>query len=282
MMKFTINNKDISLTTGNCIQILPDMPANSVDIVVTSPPYNFDIKYNSYKDLKDSVDYLRDMYNFSSALRHVLQPSGSIFLNIGAKPSNNWWPRDVLAQFRGHFTLQNVFHWVKSIAIMRESSKSLKEDVLVGHYKPINSSRYVNDCHEYIFHLTKSGSVPIARKAIGVPYSDKSNISRWGGSSEDRRCRGNTWFIPYATVRGKKSHPAAFPVALPDMCIRLHGVHEDSVVLDPFMGSGSSAIAAIGNNANFIGIDIDPLYTTQAYDRIITFGGSQNNSRPLP
>ena len=87
-----------------------------------------------------------------------------------------------------------------------------------GHFKPISSQRFLNDCHEYIFHFTKSGRVEIDRLALGVPYQDKSNIARWSHTSgRDRRCRGNTWFIPYETIQSRQKerpHPATFPVEL--------------------------------------------------------------------
>ena len=72
----------------------------------------------------------------------------------------------------------------------------ITHNISVGHYKPINSSRYINDCHEYIFHLSKNGDLELDRLAIGVEYQDKSNVGRWEGAREDRRCRGSTWFVP--------------------------------------------------------------------------------------
>ena len=55
-----------------------------------------------------------------------------------------------------------------------------------GHFKPINSPRFLNDCHEYVFHFTKSGRVELNRLALGVPYQDKSNIARWSSYSGRR------------------------------------------------------------------------------------------------
>jgi len=64
--------------------------------------------------------------------------------------------------------------------------------VSVGHFKPINSKRFLNDCHEFVFHFTKSGKAPVDRLAVGVPYADKSNISRWFHTEgKDKRCSGN-------------------------------------------------------------------------------------------
>ena len=101
------------------------------------------------------------------------------------------------------FTLQNTFHWIKSITVERRKGgrglPTVAEQVSAGHFKPINSQRYVNDCHEYVFHLTKSGDVKLDRAARGVPYQDKSRTSPAGATpaESDRRCRGNTWFILY-------------------------------------------------------------------------------------
>src|SRR5207253_7485933 len=73
-------------------------------------------------------------------------------------------------QLRDLFVLQNTIHWIKSIAI---------DNRTFGHFKPISSKRFLNDCQEYIFHFTKTGRVEIDRLAVGVPYQDKSNIARW-------------------------------------------------------------------------------------------------------
>ena len=196
----------------------------------------------------------------------MLAEDGSFFLNVGGKPKEPWGPFEVLARVRRIFKLQNVIHWVKSIAIEKAdvgNYPGITKDVCVGHYKPINSKRYLNDCHEYIFHLTKTGSVELDRLAVGVEYQDKSNIARWKGVKKDVRCRGNVWFIPYKTINSRaleRPHPASFPVKLPDMCIRLHGLSRTKLVLDPFLGIGSSAVAALRLDVNFVGFELDREY----------------------
>jgi site-specific DNA-methyltransferase (adenine-specific) len=102
-----------------------------------------------------------------------------------------------------------------------------------------------------------------------VPFKDKSNIAR-RGHAQDLRCRGNTWFIPYDTVQSKAEryhHPSTFPVALPRWCIRLHG-RPDAVVLDPFMGTGTTMVAAQLEGVSGIGIDIDASYVAVAQQRL--------------
>jgi site-specific DNA-methyltransferase (adenine-specific) len=209
------------------------------------------------------------------AAAHVLDPEGSLFLNVGAKPTDPWGALDVAQAARQHLQLQNTIHWVKSIAIDQDAAGAgagLTRDMNVGHYKPINSPRYVNDCHEFVFHFTPGGRTPLDRRAIGVRYQDASNIARWGHSEgRDRRCRGNTWFIPYETIQSRdkeRPHPATFPPRLPEYCLRLHGVPRVSLAMDPFLGLGSTAIAAAGLGLNFIGIEIDDHYLKEAVARV--------------
>ncbi len=247
------------------------LPAGSVDIIVTSPPYNIGKAYNSYDDQKPRDDYLDWMERVASGAARVLADDGSFFLNIGGKPRDPWIPFDVVQRFRPHFTLQNVIHWVKSIAIAKEDAgnyENIAGDVAVGHYQPVNSSRYLSQCHEHIFHFTKEGDVALEKLGIGVPYQDKSNIGRWKAAERDLRDRGNTWFIPYRTVRSSRPHPTSFPEKLPEMCIRLHGCRPGILVLDPFMGIGSTALAAIALGADYIGFEIDPAYRDIAEARI--------------
>ena len=142
-----------------------------------------------------------------------------------------------------------------------------------GHFKPISSKRFLNDCHEYIFHFTKTGRVEIDRLGLGVPYQDKSNIARWRHTrGSDRRCRGNTWFIPYETIQSRakeRPHPATFPVKLAEWCIRLHGVSRVHTMLDPFLGIGNSAVAAQRCGVKeFIGFEIDETYLAEAKRRL--------------
>jgi DNA modification methylase len=87
----------------------------------------------------------------------------------------------------------------------------------------------------------------------------------------DSRCRGNSWFVPYDTIANREkhrgSHPATYPVALIEQCIRFSGVKQ-GVLVDPFMGSGTSAVAAVNCGLEYIGFDIDADYRQFAQDRI--------------
>jgi site-specific DNA-methyltransferase (adenine-specific) len=243
----------------------------SVDVVVTSPPYNIGVRYGSYSDSLPREKYLQWMEQVGEGVKRVLADDGSFFLNVGNKPKDQWIAWDVAGVLRKHFVLQNVMHWVKSIAINKAdvgNYPNITGDIAVGHFKPIVSERFLNDCHEYIFHFTKAGDAHLDKLATGIPYQDKTNIGRWKSAKTDRRDRGNTWFIPYETIQSKsdRPHPATFPVKLPEMCIKLHGGAK--LVMDPFAGIGSTAIAALRSSSSFVGFEIDKEYLEEAIDRL--------------
>lgn len=261
------------------------MDEGIVDVVVTSPPYNIGTSYRSHNDKVARRDFLYWCGSWALEVHRVMAEDASFFLNVGAAPSNPLMPYQLLLKLTNPdahkplFTLQNTFHWVKSISVERPGG----EMVSAGHFKPINSKRFVNDCHEFVFHLTKTGKVELDRRCGGVPYQDKSNIARFGHTGgRDLRCRGNTWFIPYKTIQSRNAqrpHPATFPVELPEQCLRLHQGLKPSerVMLDPFLGIGSSAVAAIRQDiGEFYGFELDEQYleeakknTADAYETLI-------------
>jgi site-specific DNA-methyltransferase (adenine-specific) len=263
---------NIDLRLEDCLKGLAKLPETSVDLVVTSPPYNLGIAYSHYSDRQERGDYLEWCQRWAGELRRVLKPAGSLVLNVGASPSNPLLPHELVLRLRELFVLQNTIHWIKAISIDDENGLTTSR----GHFKPISSPRYLNDCHEYVFYLTPEGRTPIERLALGVPYADKSNVARWSHTEgKDRRCRGNTWFVPYQTIQRRakeRPHPATFPVQLAEWCIKLHGVERVETMVDPFLGIGNSAVAAKRCGVrNFIGFEIDEEYLAEAKRRL---GGS--------
>jgi site-specific DNA-methyltransferase (adenine-specific) len=261
----------VSLYHKDCIDGLNQVVSKeSVDVVVTSPPYNLGINYSKYNDNLPKDKYLKWMETVGKTVKHILKPNGSFFLNIGNKPTDPSLPFEVASCLQKHFELQNVIHWIKSIAISKNDigeKSHIHTDITVGHFKPIVSDKFLSDCHEYIFHFTY-GNVKMDKLGIGVPYQDKTNIGRWKSAKSDKRDRGNTWFIPYQTIQrfDDRPHPSSFPVKLPEMCIKFHG--NTKLVVDPFVGIGSSAIASIRLGKSFIGFDIDRLYLDVTAKRI--------------
>jgi len=259
---------------ADCLDVLATLEPAAVSAIVTSPPYNLGIRYRTYDDSLPREDYLAWTGTWIGAASRVLAPEGSLFLNVGSKPTDPWAAMDVAQAARRHLQLQNTIHWVKSIAIDRESAGAavaLDRAIAVGHYKPINSARFVNDCHEFIFHFTPAGRTPLDRRAVGVQYQDASNIARWRTGGDNRRCRGNTWFIPYETIQSRdkeRPHPATFPPKVPLNCFKLHGLSRIRLALDPFLGLGSTAVAAAELGLDFIGIEMDRHYLDEAIARV--------------
>jgi site-specific DNA-methyltransferase (adenine-specific) len=282
------------LRRQDCVKGMSQVRDEHVDLVVTSPPYNLGIGYRKYSDRQDRESYLRWCRKWAAEVRRILKSSGSFFLNIGAAPSNPMLPHEIVIELRDLFVLQNTIHWIKSISIEDRSRRrrpvgdATHADQIqpnashteattavrsYGHFKPISSKRFLNDCHEYVFHFTKTGRVEIDRLALGVPYQDKSNISRWRHTrGSDLRCRGNTWLIPYETIQSRakeRPHPATFPVQLTEWCLKLHGVSCVRTMLDPFLGIGNSAVAAHRWGVKkFIGFEIDKTYLAEAKRRV--------------
>nr|WP_063908027.1 site-specific DNA-methyltransferase [Acetobacter malorum] len=245
---------------GDCLRALRRMEEDSVDVIITSPPYNIGLSYRSYPDRKEEDEYLDWMLDVAHGLRRVLRADGSFFLNISGSSAQPWLPFELAVRLRDLFVLQNHISWVKSISVGEDS---------FGHFKPMNSQRFLHRGHEHLFHFTLSGDVKLDRLSAGVPYKDKSNIAR-RGHEQDRRCRGDAWFIPYETVRDRKQkfdHPGTFPVALPEQCLLLHG-QEEAQVLDPFMGTGTTLLAAQRLGCFGVGIEIDPDYVAIARQRL--------------
>jgi site-specific DNA-methyltransferase (adenine-specific) len=259
------------LEVRDCVEGMRALDEESVDLVVTSPPYNLGIKYKNYKDTLTREEYLKWSMEWAKEVKRILKPDGSFFLNLGACPSDPLVPHELVVEFsKSFFVLQNTFHWIKSITIETRDGDMIS----AGHFKPLHSHRYVNDCHEFVFHLTKDGTNVLDRLGVGVPYSDKSNIARWSHTQgRDRRCRGNNWFIAYKTIVNRdkeRPHPATFPTALAVFCIKTHGKKPDMVMLDPFLGIGHAALAAKECEiARFIGFDIDAGYMTVARDAVL-------------
>lgn len=225
----------------DCLDGLKLLPDNSVDLIITSPPY---------KDVDGfSEDFIQQVF---VELFSVCKNNSLFFLNFGHLAEDKFRPFKVcqLALNCG-FELNDTIIWLKN------------------HYKPIQGSGRLNNLTEFIFLLHKGKMPNIDRLSIGIPYADKSNVKRFAGG-KDLKCRGNLWAIPYPTIQSsqEKLHNDYFPVDLPKMCVKLSGVDDNALILDPFMGSGTTAVAAKSLGKNFIGFEKNEMYYQKAIERI--------------
>ena len=257
----------IKLIAGDCLKKLSKFEPESVDVIVTSPPYNLGIKYDLYKDNIKRESYLTFSLKVIIELRRVLKPEGSLFINVAGSCKDPMLPFQLALLIHNlGMVLQNNIVWVKSIAV---------DSVTKGHFKPIPGKRFLNHNHESVLHFTKNGKVNLDRLGVGVPFSDKSNIKR-RGHAKDLRCNGDVWYIPYKTKNKTADtfdHPATYPVELAERCIKLHGNVKKLTVLDPFCGVGSTVVAARNQKCKkVIGIDISKKYITITKARLKNAG----------
>ena len=235
-----------------------------IDAVVTSPPYNLNIKYSKYKDKKPREQYLKWLEDVFLECKRVLKDDGHLFVNMGYSNVDPWVGMEVGLSLRSNWVLQNHINWVKSIHVNNKTS---------GHFKPINSKRYLCPTWEHLFHFTKDGNVEVDRLSVGVPYEYYEANIRGNNTKENKpnlRDKGNSWFIPYETRQSKLekgNHPAIFPVKLVEDCIKLTG-KTSGIVLDPFMGTGTTGVAAVNLGWDYIGYDIDEDYVKYSKQRL--------------
>lgn len=219
----------------DCNKGLFTLNKESIDLIITSPPYKDE---DGYHKAVTSTIFL-DLYN-------VAKKNSLFFLNFGHLANFKTRPFEVLSlATSAGWKLADTFIWIKN------------------HYKPIQGKKRVNNLTEFVFMLYKHKIPVLDRLSIGVPYVDKSNIKRfYKEGKSDIKCRGNVWHIPYDTINKKedKLHHDRFPLKLPEYCIKLSNINRGSLVLDPFMGSGTTALAAKQLGMNYLGFEINKEY----------------------
>lgn len=239
------------LFLGDSRDVLRAIPADSVDLIITSPPY------------KDSDGYTPELMRevFQEAFR-VLKRGSLLFMNFGHLAE------DKLRPFKAAQIIESLgFHCNETITWVK------------NHYRPIQGNKRLNNLTEFVFEFEKDENEPVFlfhkdkmpdldRMAIGVPYADKSNAKRFA-CGRDLKCGGNTWYIPYETIQksAQKLHNDRFPVELPERCIKLSGLKQ-GVVLDFFGGSGTTGVAAENLGLNYILIEKNPAHIETAKTRL--------------
>jgi site-specific DNA-methyltransferase (adenine-specific) len=223
--------------------------AGSIDLLITSPPYNVDIKYSSHNDQVTYEEYRNFSLRWMKRCFNWLRDDGRFCLNIPLD-KNKGGQQSVGADLttiakKTGFSYHSTIIW---------NEGNISRRTAWGSWKSA-SAPYVIAPVELIVVLYKKSW----KKTSG---SGESDISR----KEFMDWTNGLW--TFNGERKKKTgHPAPFPVELPLRCMKLFSFVGDTV-LDPFMGSGSTLVAAAKCNRNGIGIEIDPGYCEIAVDRI--------------
>lgn len=242
---------------GDNLDLMRSIRSRSFDLVVTSPPYNFGVKYGVYQDNLPPAEFFARLELAFTNIRRLMKDEGSFFLVVGSKPLMPWRAFEIAELAGRYFALQNTIVWVKSVAIGRQT---------FGGNRPITSDRYLTSNFELVLHLTKTGQVQVDRGAIAVSATKVRNVTHYG-MRPNERCLGNVWFVPNEYA-GKRTHPAPFPAELVEKCIKLHGIRPDMRLLDPWAGEGNALVACERLGVRGVGIEIDPTYVERAKEKI--------------
>ncbi|MFX1535295.1 MAG: DNA-methyltransferase [Promethearchaeota archaeon] len=229
---------------------MEELPNESVHLMVTSPPYGVGKEYDKDFTLKEYLDFLKRVWR---EVRRVLVPGGRICINIANLGRKPYIPL--------HSFIINNLHdlgFLMRGEIIWDKSASAGTSTAWGSWKS-SSNPVLRDVHEYILIFSKDSFKRAKINGRGDTISKEEFLE----------FTKSIWTFPTESAQ-KIGHPAPFPVELPYRLIQLFSYQND-VVLDPFMGSGQTAIAAIKAQRHFIGYDIDPEYIELARKRIQEF-----------
>lgn len=253
---------------GDCLDVLKTIQSNSIDLIVTSPPYA-DSRKNTYGGIHPDK-YVEWFLPRSTEMLRVLKPSGTFILNIKEK---------VVEGERHTYVLELILEMRKQGWLWTEEFAWHKKNSYPGKW----ANRF-RDSWERCLQFNKRRKFNMYQDAVMVPVGDwaKTRLSRL---SEVDKTRDNSkvgsgfgknvsnWVgremvyptnvLHLATETGNRNHSATFPKALPEWFIKLFTQPGD-IVLDPFLGSGTTAIVAKTLGRKYIGIEIKPEYVALA------------------
>jgi modification methylase len=255
------------LLVGHAAHVMADIPENSVDLVITSPPYWTAVEYEGGKNPWASYDaYLADIQSVWNECARVLRPNGKLCINAPIMPI----PKEMIKQHTRH--LKNIAFDMEHKIIaetdleryalfvwQKQTSK-----MMFGSY-PYPGNIIENNTIEFINVYVKLGKPP--KFATDVKEVNALSRAEWLDLTQQ------IWFMYPEDVKREGDHPAPFPQKLPGRIMRLYtygAVHRfpGEIVLDPFVGTGTTCAVAKTMGRRFIGIDINERYVKIAEQRV--------------
>lgn len=260
--KFKINN-DITLYNGNCEKLLKTIPDETIDIIITSPPYCIGKAYeNPHNDIETFKEQHKKIF---PDIYRILKPGGSICWQVGYHINNSClFPLDYY-----------VYEIFTSNNNNLDLPLILRNRIIWTFGHGLNSSKRFSGRHEIILWFTKGDnynfdldSVRIPQKYPGKRSYKGPNKGKLSGNPLGKN-PSDIWDIPNVKAQHveKTGHPCQFPVALPQRLIKALTKEKD-IVLDPFMGSGTTGVAALLENRKFVGAEIQKDYYEISKQRI--------------
>lgn len=242
-----IDKKDLNKLYCKSSENMDEIPDSSVHLMITSPPYNVGKEYDDDLSLDEYLELLTSV--FREAYKKLVTGGRACIniANIGRKPYIPLHAMVIEIMLDLGFLMRGEIIWDKSTS----AGGSCAWGSWMSASNPV-----LRDYHEYILIFSKESysKNKAQEKRDTIKHDD---FIQWTKS---------VWTFPAVNAK-KIGHPAPFPVELPHRLINLYS-YEGDVVLDPFIGSGTTAIAAIQNNRNFIGYDIKNEYIELAQKRI--------------
>ena len=243
-----IDDSNINKIYLHTAEDMSELPDNSVHLMITSPPYNVTKEYDQNLTLNQ---YLQLIENVMKETYRVLINGGRACINIANVGRKPYIP---LSDYIGRIMTSIGFN--NRGQIIWDKAASAGGSCAWGSWQSA-SNPSLRDVHEYILIYSKGN---LSRKK-GKDTIRKEDFLEWTKS---------IWKMNTESAKRVK-HPAPFPEELPHRLINLYSFEND-IVLDPFMGSGTTAVAAIKNKRQFVGYDISEEYIKIANDRIATVG----------
>lgn len=226
-------------------EMMDAVPDDSIGLAFTSPPYNVGKEYDSDLEL---AEYLQLIGNVAQEVYRVLKPGGRYVVNIANLGRKPYIPLHAL-----FYLIHTHVGFQTAGEIIWQKGKGMSSSCAWGSWMSAKAPR-LRDIHEYLLVFVKED---FSRPERGV-----SNISR----EEFMEGTLSVWTIPAESAK-RVGHPAPFPVALADRVIRLFSFVDD-VILDPFVGSGTTCAAALQSGRQYVGYDIEPEYCKLAEQRL--------------
>lgn len=245
--EFKISDEYLNRLYCKSSETMDEIPDNSVHLMVTSPPYNVGKEYDDDLSLDEYLELLSTV--FGEVYRKLVTGGRACIniTNIGRKPYIPLHAMVIEIMLDLGFLMRGEIIWDKSAS----AGGSCAWGSWMSASNPV-----LRDYHEYILIFSKESYSKNKRQEKRDTIT-RDDFIHWTQS---------IWTFPAVNAK-RIGHPAPFPVELPHRLINLYS-YEGDVVLDPFCGSGTTCIAAIQNNRNYIGYDINEDYIKLANERI--------------
>ena len=267
----------------DCLKVLPKLPKNSVDLIVTSPPYA-DNRKSTYGGIPIKT-YVKWFLPISNELKRVLKPNGSFILNIKERTENGE---------RGTYVIELILEMRKQGWLWTEEYIWHKKNSFPGKWP----NRF-RDSWERCLHFTKQKKFNMYQDSVKIPIGnwaekrlkklsktdmkrDESKVKSGFGKKIQNWVGKSTVYpdnvLYFATVCDNRNHSAAFPLELPNWFIKLFSKKGD-IILDPFLGSGTTALAAKTLQRHYVGMESNSQYYKVALKNIASLEPKKKNSR---